>query len=127
MISTSGSVVVEAGVVVVAEVVVVTASVAEDVVCSVLSSISCGVVLLSDSSILVAMLVSDFAFELDTESVLVSSSQPEKRNDADRKIASKDIGLRFIRVPPKKQGGSAAGTAQTRIIRPNISGGSRSA
>lgn len=86
--------------VVVAEVVVVTASVAEDVVCSVLSSISCGVVLLSDSSILVAKLVSDFAFELDTESVLVSSSQPEKRNDADRKIASKDIGLRFIRAPP---------------------------
>jgi hypothetical protein len=55
--------------------------------------------LLSVSSMLVVILVSDFVV-VDTESVLVSSSQPEKRNDADRKIASKDIGLRFIRVPP---------------------------
>lgn len=101
MISTTGSVVVEAKVVVVADVVVVTSSVAEVVVCSVFSSVSCGVMLLSVPSMLVVILVSDFLVVLDTESVLVSSSQPEKSNYAERKRANKDIiGLRFIRVPP---------------------------
>ena len=79
---------------------IVALCVVEAVVCSVLSDVSCGVVLLSSFSTLVVILVSDFVEVLDTEFVLVSSSQPEKSNEAESKRANKDIGLHFIRIPP---------------------------